>query len=173
MPSTPGYPAYFVGQRITATLLQSGTERTAYKTASTARSSTTTRTADPDLSLDVEANALYRLMGEMFWTSGAVSTADWSGAFTGPAGMAGNWSHSSLFNTIATAFNEDQQVARGITDATDGGILANFTASTKIGGWVDTAGTAGTFTWTWAQRTSIATSTVLEAYSFITLLRVG
>lgn len=176
MPSTDGYPLFFVGQRLTATLLQSGTERVAYKAASTSRPSTTTRTADPDLSLTVEANALYRLTGELFWSSGASSAIGWKGAFTVPSGASGAWGLSALDNTggSTSGLSDVTGIAREISSETNAGVVASFSYSpTKFGGFVDTGATAGTLAFTWAQQTSSATGLVLEAYSFISLLRIG
>jgi hypothetical protein len=51
------YPQPLAGQRLRASTLRDMLPKTARKTADTSRSATTTATADPHLTFEVEANA--------------------------------------------------------------------------------------------------------------------
>ncbi len=164
MPSNTGYPSFFVGQRLTATLLQSGQPNQAWKIASTARQNTTTRTADPDLSLAVEANALYK--GEfMLIYSSTSATPGFNWAFTVPSGASGYYTYSAGQTTTDT--NITFPIASGGGPPTVNGTLG-------LGGkfWLDTSSTAGNLAIAWAQLSSNAAFVTLEAGSWMEFKRV-
>lgn len=172
MASNSGYPAFYVGQRWTATLAQSTLPRTAWKTTSLTRTSTASATADPDLVLPVEANALYILNYVLQYTTTAAADIRWT--FTGPSGMTGSHVISGLqVGGAGTSTTEDNSVRYDIGATAGAGGLGSGSPFGVIGsGMVDTAGTAGNFTLAWAQFTSTAVNTTLEANSYIQLLRV-
>ena len=83
------YPVPLAGQRITADLLRSMLPVFARKTADTARTATTTTTADPHLQFEVVANATYVMDGWIKYDSSTV--ADFALDFSAPSGAAGEW----------------------------------------------------------------------------------
>ena len=177
MASNTGYPAFFVGQRLTATLLQSAQPITAWKTTSTSRPSTTSRTADPDLQLPVEASALYTLR-YFFIVSCSANSSGFSMSWTFPAGASGTHSFSGLQHTagsVPTASSQDVNTTFDMSTGTGTGIIASGTqpvTGVQGIGFLDMSSTAGTFALNWAQLTSSANATVLNAGSFIELSRI-
>lgn len=164
MPSNAGYPAFFVGQRLTATLLQSAQPFQAWKAASTSRNTTITRAADPDLLLAAEANSLYELN---FFLNVTCTSAvpGFNFTFTVPASATGNYGYSAGGGSgdIHSAF----AYGGGGGPATVNGIV-----SVMGRGVVDTAGTAGNVTLLWAQLASNAINVTLDAGSWMELKRM-
>jgi hypothetical protein len=163
MPSNTGYPAFFVGQRLTATLLTSAQEISAWKIASTSRNTTISRTADPDLTLSVEANSLYTGKFVIVYSSTSVTPGlNWS--FGVPAGATGHYTYTAGQTTTDT--NIYFAIASGGGPPTINGTLG---LSGQF--WLDTAATAGTFSINWAQLVSNAANVTLEAGCYMTLKR--
>jgi hypothetical protein len=163
MASNSGYPAVYVGQRLTAALLRSTLSFAAWKTTSTSRNTTTTRTADPDLTLAVEADALYT--GDfMIIYSSTSTTPGLNWAFTVPAGATGYYTYSAGQTTTDT--NITFPIASGGGPPTVSGTLG---LNGKL--WLDTSSTAGNLTVAWAQLVSNAANVTLEAGSYIKLKR--
>ncbi len=177
MASNSGYPNLYVGQRLTATLAQSMLPFQAWKTTGTTRTSTTSRTADPDLVLPVEANALY-VLRYFFIVSCIANTSGMSMSWTVPSGASGTHSFSGLQHSSGstpTASSQDVNTTFDIATGTGTGIIPSGTqpvTGVQGIGWIDTAATAGNLTLTWAQLTSSANGTTLNAGSFIELKRV-
>lgn len=145
----------------------------ARKTADTSITSQTIPQADPHLVVPVVANAIYEIDGIMFITS-ASQTPDVGIQMDGPAGSAGTW------QTIAppTAATTDDSTVRTIANSL--GVTRTYglqTASQVFGfpfnGMIETAGTAGNFTISWAQSTSSVTATTMKIYSWVRLTRVA
>jgi hypothetical protein len=161
-----------VGQRLTAEFVTSMLLQTARKAADTARTSTTSRSADPDLALAVEANAVYELTGCLFH-SGAIAPGI-SILWTFPASTTG---------LVGYAARDTSGTGGNINDVTQAAALSaainfNNTASTLTtpsiySGIVVTSGTAGTLTLTWAQASSSGTATTLLTNSYMKLTRIG
>lgn len=147
------------------------------KTSNTARSSTTTLAADPVLLVPVLANRIYRMEAFLLVTSGI--TPDFKFDFTGPAGSA------HAFNTITLA----RSAAQGSTTPIDvrygedglavappspaGATYATQRLQLHVVGTLDTAGTAGNFTFRWSQNTSDAGATTVYAGSWLRLEEMG
>ncbi len=172
MPSNTGYPAFFVGQRLTASLLTSAQPMQAWKTTSTTRISTATNTADPDLTLPLEANALYKLEYMLLYSTNA--TADFKWQWSVPSGTTGNHVISAIqVGGAGTAQTEDLAIAYTLAANAGAGGLGSSSPFSVLGrGWVDTAATAGNMTLTWSQFTLTAVNTTLEANSWMELKRV-
>lgn len=166
------YPVPAVGTRLTADFLTSMLEISARKTGSTARTSTTVLANDPDLTLAVEANAVYEIrMGLKF--TGAVA-GGLSFAFSMPAGAAGDTMVSAPRSGGAGGFNEDQMLASTMsgtvgTDAITGGLAGGVI----LLGTFTTSGTAGNVALQWAQRVSNGTATTMLAGSYLMFKRIG
>jgi hypothetical protein len=181
------YPTPLVGQRLTAALLRSMLPQTARKTADTARTATTTTTADPHLQFELEANAVYILDGWIKFDGPAAAdiNIDW----TIPSGTLGEYTSWGTGNAVigsssAPALQTDTQDVRGYmirTETNDISQPRSFgclgTGATpltlKIMGTVRTASTPGTYSLDWAQATSNATATTLYTDSWLRLQRIA
>lgn len=164
------YPVPAVGQRLTAEFVTSMLPQTARKPADTSRASTTTRTADPDLTLPVEANATYALEGCLFYSG---LTVQMSILWSFPAGAAGRVGYAAR-STVSTGNVDDVMQTADLN--------ANFNTNTTAGafltpmifsGTFTTAGTAGTLALTWAQVASSATALNMLLNSWMKLTRIG
>jgi hypothetical protein len=169
------YPTPLAGQRITAALLRSMLPQVARKTADTSRSATTTTTADPHLTFEVEASGVYIWEGWLKYF--ADPAADLTIDFTVPSGSLGEWNGFAAGSgtagvavttgySIRTESNDVSQARNyyGTTDGVHGVILH---------GLLRVSSTAGTFSLDWAQGTSNATGTVLYTDSWLRLQRIA
>jgi hypothetical protein len=120
------------------------------KSADTSRASTTTRTADPHLTIAVAANKIY-ILEMVVWATGNSVRA----GVTGPTGA----------SLIA------QSLSAAATASFDIGSTIDMNVNT-IGtclGLLSIGGTAGSFTLSWAQVTSSATASVVKRGSYLML----
>lgn len=185
------YPTFLAGQRITATLLSSAQPMVARKTSDTARTASTTLTADPHLTFDVAANAVYIMDGWVKYDS--PTAADINIDWTIPSGALGEWTaiglgHSPVIgSTNAPALQTDTQDARGYLirlETNDisqprsygglgvsGGGITPMTFHLKS--TLRTSSTAGTYAMEWAQLVSNATATTVYTDSWLRLTRVA
>lgn len=166
------YPVLYAGQRFTAAVAASMLPLDAAKTASTSRASTTTTSADPDLQITVAASAEYVL--EAYIRYSGFNGGDLKFRFTAPGtpnGSAGART-MELADTAATdassalrlPFNADKSI----------GCISTTTAQViQFRGRLITSSTAGTFSFDWAQDTSNATATIIEADSWMSLRRIA
>ncbi|WP_377271934.1 hypothetical protein [Peterkaempfera sp. SMS 1(5)a] len=168
------YPAWLAGQRITAAKLIASQEQLAYKTTSTPRTSTTTIANDPDLTLAVEANAIYSLEGLLVYNGGSTND-DLRMGWAAPASASLTWVATGQGLTASTGIGTVVTDAQDLTsNAYSLGTIANTRGMTAmIRGLLITAGTAGFLTLQWAQFTSSATATSMLAGSHIGLQRLG
>ncbi|BCM70850.1 hypothetical protein ACWDUC_14015 [Streptomyces tricolor] len=182
------YPTPLAGQRITATLLRSMQPLVARKTADTQRAATTTTTADPHLTFDVAAGAVYIMDGIIKYDGPAAAdlNLDWSA----PTGSLGEWygwgaGHSPVISWNNTpAMVTDSQQARGypirtetndITSARSFGCLGTGGTPLTVALWgtLRVGSTAGTYSLDWAQLVSDATAVTLYTDSWIRLQRIA
>lgn len=181
------YPTFLAGQRITASLLSSAQPQVVRKTSDTSRNSTTTRTADPHLTFEAVANAVYIVDGWIKW-DGAANTADLSLQLTVPSGTLGDttiWGTGNqvIGSTAAPALQINVSDARGylvrsesldVNAARSYGALAGgsplallFTGTLRI------SSTAGTVSLDWAQSSSDANNTTLYTDSWLRYQRIA
>lgn len=166
------YPVLYAGQRLTAPLMSSMLTLNAYKTGATSRAATTANIDDPDLTIAVSAGGVYLIGGTIF-TSNANQTGDLKCTIAGPSGASGRWV-MLLPSTTSAADPDSVRVA----SAAIGGTLAygHPTAGViggELQGLVTIGSTAGNVAFNWAQQTSNATGTVVEANSFLSLTRIA
>lgn len=168
------YPTFLAGQTMTAALMVASQPIVARKQADTSRASTTTTTADPELTFAVEANAVYVWDGWLKYF--ADPTPDMTIDFTVPTGALGEWSAFAAGQGTTTATvlgysirtdSSDVSQPRNIYGTSD----ADMTAI--INGMLRVSSTAGTFSLDWAQGTSSATATVLYTDSWMRLQRIA
>jgi hypothetical protein len=172
MASSDGYPALYVGQRLTATLLQSMLPKQAWKTTDTSRASTTTTTSDPDLQIPVDADTLWDFEMFLYYT-GPVG----GGGITAlkinlvvPSGATGVFSGDGMASDVA-GYANDQHL--GFASGANVAFSAPNTlpASLMVKGTVDIGSTAGTVGLSWAQNNSSATATIVKAGSYMKMWR--
>lgn len=169
------YPTWVGGQDITADLLNAMLPKVVRKTADTSRASTTTATADPELTISLEANAVYIWDGWLKYF--ADPAADLTVDFTAPTGTLGEWVGFAAGSgtsgvavttgySIRTETNDIQQGRNyyGTTDSQHGLLLR---------GTIRVGSTAGTFSLDWAQGTSNATATVVYTDSWLRFQRIA
>ena len=131
-----------------------GQRRQVAKAGVTSRNTTVTPTDDPDLTLTVVANAVYEVRCVPVWTNGG---GGFRMCFNVPAAATMTWTDGGGSGLILPTTN------------------ATFTASTgtEAVGRLVTGANAGSCTLQWAQSTSNAGATVLQAGSFLSLLRTA
>lgn len=139
-----------------------------YKTASTARISTTTATADPHLSVPVSSSTVYSVECLIEVTQGNSATPDFKFIFSGSLTAAYSLMHVSVARTVSGDYitsgapNANQVVA---LDALETALLKiNFTVQVITG---------GTLSFAWAQNTSTAVNTTVESLGYIKLTKLS
>lgn len=181
------YPPLAGGQRITGTLMRSMLPMTARKTADTSRAATTTAVADPHLTFEVEASAVYTWHGWLKF-DGPVG-GDFNIDFTTPSGALGEWTGWGAGVAAITSVNttpaliSDTASTRGylirtetndVTQSRSFGTLAVGTALTAtLHGTLRVSTTPGTFSLDWAQLSSDAGSTTLYTDSWLEMRRIA
>lgn len=184
------YPPFIAGQRVTGSLFESYKPITARKVADTARTSLTA-TADPELQLVVEANAVYQGEGILFVSSNEPSDAndpsdnirvDWSA----PTGSDGTWGAVGLRAADADGIppvDSDTDEVRligtpTITNSrvfgTDNGGSGN-PVTVHLQMLLITGSTAGTYSLDWGVGQNVSSAATITVYqdSFIALRRIA
>lgn len=141
----------------------------AYKSADTGRTSAS-QVADPDLTVSVAANAVYRVDAELFFKSSSSGTGQFDWTWTFPAGTAGGTYGAIYLGGGGGVVIEDN----GWNDAAHsaGAAAINTLYPVTIHGTLVTAGTAGAFTLLWGGHGAGPTVT-LTARSHLVLTRLG
>lgn len=144
----------------------------ARKAASTNRNSTTTNTADPDITFSVVNGAIYEVDGFLIYSGDPAG--DLKIGFQGPVGATFSWagtgqpaSASSATGSVIT----DQQSINGTGFQL--GCLSGTNLTCKIKGLLRVGINSGTFAMNWAQVVSNANDTIMAADTFMTLRRVA
>lgn len=172
------YPTIAAGSRVTAGLLQSMQPLVAYKSADTLRASTTTLADDPDLTMQLAANATYLVeMRISFATITGTGAPLLKTAWDVPAGASGNRSAQGP-GSAATDSNADNMATHaGIhafnTTVTYGGRNSATSECIAIETGLITTASAGTLAFQWAQATSNATAVRVGAGSTLYAVRIA
>jgi len=167
------YPTIPAGRRIDGNLLRSMMPDIIWKTTNEDRSSNTTLTADSDLTVTLEANAVYLIDMEVHYatTSAAGFQTDW----TVPSGATGG--RSSVSNGSAQTSYLDVPGNFGVhafsTAVSHGDRNSSSNQLFLLERGVVTTTNAGTLALRWAQDVSTATVTRSGAGSFMTVRRLG
>jgi hypothetical protein len=149
----------------------------AVKPSSTARTSTTTRTADPHLTLTLRANVSYTLSGLLILSSAANAAGDFNMDFAFPANAVVHWGGVGPNNTITSGsfiggeFQAQSNQTVSPTGATPYG-ATTVPNTVLLSGYVAVGATAGSLTLQWAQQTSNANATTLITGSWLRLDRI-
>lgn len=139
-----------------------------HKTSDTARTSTTTLAADPTLTFAVATNSKYLLRGVLFVHSNA--TPDFKMQFVGPASS--TFRGEVIYRPAGvTTLSGDE-----IDESSDLITIANGN-SNEVGViyemYYTTAGTSGNFEIHWAQNTSSASATTMQAGSYLEYIKIA
>jgi hypothetical protein len=183
---TAQYPTFLAGQTLTAALLTSAQPMTALKNSDTARSSTTTLTADPELTFSVLANGVYIVDGWIKYTGDPAS--DITLSWTVPTGAIGEWSGLGVGNPLISANGSpgalvaDTGSVRGYmmrAESTDftgsrgfGALSTTDTLAIQLSATLRVGSSDGTFALNWAQSSSSATATTVYTDSWLRLQRI-
>ncbi|MEV5138421.1 hypothetical protein AB0K71_05685 [Streptomyces syringium] len=143
----------------------------ARKSADTSRSSTTTATDDPHLSVPVIANATYTIEGFIVYNT--PNAADWKYQFALPAGSTQLWSPWGLSAEADTSAVGPIRTSTSTGSATQLGINSTANVSVRPIGLFRTGGSSGTCVVQWAQGNSSASATTVVTDSWIKLQRVA
>lgn len=145
-------------------------DRFAYKAGDTSRSSTTTATADPDLTFTLPVGT--HVITTLLLASGAAAgdfKSGWSFGGTATGARAGQGpgatSASSLVGAVVRQAGASDTGATFTTGAIYGVDGTNWSAVIETGFLVVTV--AGTFAVVWAQGTSSGTATILRTGSYV------
>lgn len=169
------YPVITAGQRVTADLLTSMLPNIMVKSVSEDRSSTTTLADDSELTVELEAGAVYLV--EMHILYAAQTVAGFRTAWTVPSGATG------VRTSISAGSAQSQLNADNISGRWG---VHNFTTATNHGErndstnllWlleraVVTTSSAGTLALQWCQVTSNAAATRVAVGSTMTVIRLA
>lgn len=157
---------FYAGQRLTASQLRGALTLTARKTADTARTTTVTPAADPDLTLAVAANSVYLVKVSLVYKGAATNTGDLKFSFSVPSGATFAGGFVGIANPLALY----------VLSVTAASTLVSYSNGTGNPLWCEvtatlvTSSTAGFLTLNWAQNTSNATATALMAGSSLEAL---
>ena len=168
------YPSFRAGQKVTGELLASMLPRTARKVADSTYTSTTAAN-DAELTLTVEANAVYEMNGLIYCnntTADSDIVIDWDA----PSGTDGTWSGvGRAVNTLGNQEGDAKMIGTAITSSRSFGTddagssaptVVQVTATLIVGS------TAGSYTAQFALLNAGGTMTIY-ADSFITLRRIA
>jgi hypothetical protein len=135
----------------------------AVKTGSQTVNNSATFVNDSALFLAVDINTTYRCHLHLSYTSG--TTPDFKYQFTKPTGATlSAWSFLGYSTTVTFAYG-----GTGETQSIGGNVTA---IPLDAWGILTTSTTAGTFQLQWAQNTATASDTIVQAGSFLELIRV-
>lgn len=129
----------------------------AIKTSDTSKTNSTSRTADPHLTIPVVAGGKYLLDAVLVW----------SGAGGSAGGFNMGWLNPASGTTMAWTDNDGSGYA-GIGSQTG----FSITSGTTLKGLLEVGTANGSITIAWGQNTAHATATVLKAGSYLCLQRI-
>jgi len=142
----------------------------AIKPSDTARNTTVTLTADPDLVIAVAANTIYDVRIVLRYKGGANGSSDAQFQVNVPSGSTGFYMIQRInISGLAVGFT-DSGFGSPVNAGTNG---TGNTEQAIITASVNTSSTAGNITLLWAQNTSSGTNTTVMANSFMVAQRIG
>ncbi|MGW5429946.1 hypothetical protein ACWET9_22450 [Streptomyces sp. NPDC004059] len=167
------YPTIYAGQKITGSLLQSMLPNVIYKTTSEDRQATTTLTADSDLQVALDANAVYHVTMYIHYATPTAAgfQTDWSvpsGASGGRSSL-GNGSSQHDYQNVPGNFG----VHNFNTSVTHGDRASSTNQLILLEEGLVTTTTAGTLALRWAQVVSTAANTRVGSNSVMYVRRLA
>lgn len=163
------FPTINAGTTYTASLIQSIVPPAGFKSADTSRASTTTMTADPDLTMPLVANGWYTFELWLNYEGGTEGSSDMQFTWSVPAGATLRGSADYVNNAGTTIVEVYFTASTTLQPGTNGsGAIRGVTAR----GSVQMSTTAGNLTFKWAQNTSSATPTIVHSGSYLKTTRL-
>lgn len=140
------------------------------KPSQTSRASTTTMTNDPDLFLGLAGSASYTINGVIFYDGATASSSDIKWTFTVPSGSNGQYyvAHQNLSGAFTGAFQSNWTDTLSANTNGVGSIMCM-----AIQGIIQTGGSTGNLRLQWAQNSSNATNTHVNAQSYLVATRIA
>jgi hypothetical protein len=140
------------------------------KPADTARNSTTTLAADPDLVLALAANSTYQISGVILYDGPSAGASDLKWDFQIPTGASGQvfLPHQNLSGAFAGAY-ANNWTDNGTANTTGVGTIMVL----GVQGILQTAGSSGNLTFRCAQNTSSGTNDHVKAQSHLAARRIA
>lgn len=166
MPSNQQYPPVLAGQVLTAGLIQAFAEYASWKSGDTSRTTTTTLTADPDLTLTVPAAGTYRLDGYLDYEGGTGGASDLAISFASVGTLRYHIVYAGAGTGGANVGNTNVGGGTVALRTQGAGVLCGASIKGMI-----IAPSSGSITLDWAQNTSSGTATIVHAQSWISLRR--
>lgn len=161
------FPVITAGEVVTSPLLQSMLVQRAIKTSNTSRSTNTTLTADPVLTIPVVASATYDFELSLLYNGAATNAGDLKFQLSAPSGATFAGWDLAVTNPLGT----------GIGSVTLSTVVVSYGNGTgnplgcMVSGTLFTSGTAGNLVLNWAQNTSSGTATTLMTGSKMSAAR--
>lgn len=147
------------------------------KQSDTARTSTTSRTADPELTLNLAASITYRVTLRALLTSAANAAGDFSFDLTFPTGATASGATVALDLGLASSSVSSLVAGAVANTASPFGTFAVGCSTTLTQAilicTVEMSTTAGALAVSWAQQASNANATTLKAGSWLEAVPVG
>lgn len=176
MPTANTWPPIAAGDDLTADLLSEMLPRIIVKPAATTITSSTSLTADPDLTMALEANATYFV--EFYIRYTAINAEKFKTTWTVPSGAGGNRAvigPGSSANDTNLDNSEGRFGAHAYGTAVGYGTRNSATNQCSV---IETAvlitgSSAGSVTLNWGQSTSGSTGTTVDAASLMRVTRIG
>lgn len=168
------YPTVLAGQRITAALLQSLVPIHVRKVADTTRASTTVLADDPDLTVQLEANAQYRVT--MWIHYSALAAAGFQTAWTVPSGATGLrscWGVGPTPTSTADPLGDGRWGIHGFATAASYGTRNSTNQVMAMESGDVTTTNAGTLALQWAQLASNVTGSRVAGRSYMEIRRLA
>jgi len=173
--TTPLWPGYTGGQRLTAAALQAGQHMIVTKTANTDRASTTTLADDPDLTFTVAAGAVYAI--EFFLHYACTTAAGFKTAWDVPSGASGNKGVQGPGSSATDGSANNISMRSGVHGfSTTVAYGSRNSANNQCLAYEEaliTTSVAGVIAIQWAQNSSNATASRVGAGSWARCLRVS
>lgn len=160
---------------LTGQLVTTGIGQTfvAYKVGDTSRTSTTTNTNDPDLTIAIPGAGVWEITAYFYYSGAGPNTGDMIAGFyyTGTVTAAGSqWSAGGV---LASNLNGVNAATLSFNSVTQFGADGTLTPIGAMPVGVLTCSTSGTLTVSWAQRTSNATATIMKQGSWMRATQIA
>lgn len=166
------YPTYLTGMRLTADLITSSQPLFVRKVADTSRISTTTTSADPELLIaSLPAQRYYAVIGVVSYNGD--TTADMKGGLYGPTNATYIGAYRSAPSTVAATATTIVANTIGLGNGFAFGCMGTGTDMNCLFVGTYYSGDGGTFGFTWAQNSSVATNTTVKSGSYFVLTPVA
>lgn len=163
------YPQILAGMALTSALLQSMLPQQVLKASSQSVTSSTTLVNDTVLVLPVSANATYRFELEILYNGNSAGSSDLKFGWLLPSGASMNWGAAGQGTGLGPFFPVGTASSTFAYGTNGTGNPLSLTAS----GTLVTSSFGGNLQLQWAQNTSNATATTVQAGSILIARRIA